>query len=422
MKNKKLLALILLLAIGFAAVSTTLVINGTTRVAENNSEFEVYFSNAVENGKTRKSLIKDDTHISFTVDMKSVGEKYELEYAVTNGSKNYDAALALEHTQTNEYVKIINVFDTDNNLLATETRTGTLTIEVTKPYVGTDENPTKEIEVTLTITANAVERESLATGTPNEKIPICTLESPLVYEKGNWKYTDNDCSYDLTNGDLISLSTESFYVYDIEGDNVKAIAQYNLYVGRLTTSVGSGYSGVTSLLENPTGYQNKNARGRIFDNDGNNLLPFVGVVPFTSKTKINMLEEGQKPNDYSISDIKEQVDAYGTKLNEFDGEVIAVRLITEEELVMAGCNLEKSSCKAGYSYSGSGWIEAATVTGAPEYLWSTSYWTSSNIPFIAEDTGVRNVYSDGHFDWNLVDNDSNLGVRPVIELSKSLFE
>ncbi len=47
MKRKSILVLtIILMAIGFAAVSTTLFINGNTDVASNIQDFDVYFSKA----------------------------------------------------------------------------------------------------------------------------------------------------------------------------------------------------------------------------------------------------------------------------------------------------------------------------------------------------------------------------------------
>ncbi len=74
MKNKKsIIVLIVLLAVGFAAVSTTLVINGVIGLSF--GELDVYYSKAVINGVEDNSVIKDKTHIEFDTTMTLVGEK-----------------------------------------------------------------------------------------------------------------------------------------------------------------------------------------------------------------------------------------------------------------------------------------------------------------------------------------------------------
>ena len=52
MKKKSMLIIaILLMSIGFAAVTTTLVINGNANVSENNEDFSVIFTAASLDGK-----------------------------------------------------------------------------------------------------------------------------------------------------------------------------------------------------------------------------------------------------------------------------------------------------------------------------------------------------------------------------------
>ena len=169
MKKKGILLVVLLLAVGFAAVTTTLFINGTTNIGTNKSDFDVYYSKAKVNGVEDNTVITDDTHIVFTQEMKKVGETYVLDYDVTNGSRNYDAELSMTCTESNEYLSVTNAFDTDTTLPATETRTGKLTIELIKGYVG---ETTKEVTIECTINANALERNTLSSGTPANKVFI----------------------------------------------------------------------------------------------------------------------------------------------------------------------------------------------------------------------------------------------------------
>ena len=73
MRKKNIIVLVILLVIGFASITSTLVIRGNLRVGINDKDFDVYFSKAIENSIENKKLIKDDTHISFTKDMSLKG-------------------------------------------------------------------------------------------------------------------------------------------------------------------------------------------------------------------------------------------------------------------------------------------------------------------------------------------------------------
>ena len=366
MKKRNIMILVLLLAIGFAAVSTTLTLNGTLNIGENTQDFDVYFSKSIEDGVENKKLIKDDTHLEFTKDMSLVGDTYTLEYDVTNGSRNYDAEITINCTESNEYLSVTNEFDTTSNLLATETRRGKLTIEVLKPYVGTESEPTKDISITCEIVGSVVERDSLGEGTPADKV-----------KQSNWTITgDNDNNGEVSKGDLITLDTESFYVYDIDGDNVKAISQYNLLVGSYNVT-------------NPTGLQDATALGY------KSGVTTVGTVAYDSTSPYS--------NVYETSEIKTYVDAYKTKLEELNGNITEARLITKEELEALGCDSNNGTCGS-----------------APSYIYSTSYWTMS--PLVGVDFIAWRVVSDGNFSYDRVSSDSSFGVRPVIIISKSLFQ
>lgn len=112
MKKRNVILLVLILAIGFAAVTTTMIINGGLNIASNQEDFDVYFSKSIEDGIENNSLIKDKTHIEFSKDMSLVGEEYIIDYDVTNGSKNYDANISINCTESNEYLRITNELDT----------------------------------------------------------------------------------------------------------------------------------------------------------------------------------------------------------------------------------------------------------------------------------------------------------------------
>ena len=393
MRKKNIIVLVIILVIGFASITSTLVIRGNLRVGINDKDFDVYFSNAIENSIENKKLIKDDTHISFTKDMSLKGETYELEYDVTNGSRNYDADIKINCTESNEYIRVENEFDESEVLEATKTRRGVLRIEVVKPYNGSEEE-TKNIEITCTIVGSALERDILATNTPADKVKQCTLDDPLVYKKGSWEYRDNDCSGDISVGDLVTLDTESFYVYNLTEDNVIALSKYNLYVGNNCFSTDPK---VCEPIENPTGLQDSRAIGYLAGEDGEPAFPYVGVVSFNTNSNNNEVP------DYSKSIIKEYVDAYALKLADLGGTINSSRIITKEELESLGCNSNNYSCKDALSF-----------------IFLTSYWTSSIS--VENNNYIWAVNSQGTFGVNPQWYDLGLGIRPVIEVSKNIFK
>ena len=168
MKKKGIMiALVVAMVIGFAAITTTLVINGTIGVGANTDEYEVYYSNAKVNGVEDKSVIVDDTHIEFETEMKTIGDEYKLEYYITNGSRNYDADVTMNCTAGNDYVTVTNNWVDHTVIEATDTKSGILTLEMIKAY--TESEPI-ELKVSCEIKAGAAERESLGTGTPANKV------------------------------------------------------------------------------------------------------------------------------------------------------------------------------------------------------------------------------------------------------------
>ena len=242
MKKKTILLVVLLLAVGFAAVTTTLFINGTTNIGTNKSDFEVYYSKAQVNGVEDNSVITDDTHIVFTQEMKSVGETYVLDYDVTNGSRNYDADLTMTCTASNEYLSVTNVFDDNTTLPATETRTGKLTIELIKGYVG---ETTKEVTIECTINANAVERNSLSNGTPADKVQQGVNLYNLI--KSNAKTDTIDFSVNSmtsgTNGIYTTTATEGnkeVYYYRGAADQVNNNIIFNNMCWKIIRTTETG--------------------------------------------------------------------------------------------------------------------------------------------------------------------------------------
>ena len=169
MKKRNLIFIgILLLAIGFATLTTTLIINGVTTIAENEADFKIYFSGATLNKEdyTNEIISQDKKTITFETILKSKDETSTLEYEVTNGCTIYDASVkvTVKVDNTNE-IEVTNTFDAEKKLSARETRKGTLEIKLKK--VTLEE---KRIPITVELEFNAEERDTIDTTPINEKV------------------------------------------------------------------------------------------------------------------------------------------------------------------------------------------------------------------------------------------------------------
>ncbi len=198
--NKKAKIAVLLciigLAIGFAAVTAVLYINGDTKVVSNTGDFDIYFSKAVENGKEDNSLIKDKTHIVFVAEFNHVGEQYVLDYTITNGSGNYDALFELKYTgASTDTFSIVNNIDTTRPLKAMETRKGRIVIKQIKGVTV----ETKYL-ISYELVAHAKERDTLG------KNPI--VEEEVDYLKVAEPYNVSDVVIeDATDPDSLKNAT-----------------------------------------------------------------------------------------------------------------------------------------------------------------------------------------------------------------------
>ena len=163
-KKSMLIVAILLMSIGFAAISTTLIINGNAKVSENSEDFSVIFTAASLDGKDVYSTAVDETKkiITFTTsELKTLNQTSILTYEVTNNSSNYDANVNVtcvpKTGTTAKYTSIKNKLDNDATVVkAKSSINGTLTITLDK--VAT-ESVTEEY--TCKLEFNAIERDIL---------------------------------------------------------------------------------------------------------------------------------------------------------------------------------------------------------------------------------------------------------------------
>ena len=170
MKKKSMLIIaILLMSIGFAAISTTLIINGNAKVSENNEDFSVIFTAASIDGNDVYSTAVDETKktITFTTgELKTLNQTSILTYEVTNNSSNYDANVTVtcvpKTGTTAKYTSIKNKLDNDATVVKAKTSVnGTLTVTLNKTAT---ESVTEEY--TCKLEFNAVERDTLGSSEP----------------------------------------------------------------------------------------------------------------------------------------------------------------------------------------------------------------------------------------------------------------
>lgn len=157
-RRNTLILVILLMSIGFAAVSTTLIIKGSAKISENIDDFDVYFSKAILDNVDKSGEFIDDTNktITFTTsDLSAVGDTSTLTYEVTNASKNYDAIVQVNCEGANNYLQVSMVPD-NLTIEATTTKTGTVKVELKKTSI-----TNQDIPITCKLNIVASERISL---------------------------------------------------------------------------------------------------------------------------------------------------------------------------------------------------------------------------------------------------------------------
>ena len=183
-KKSMLIVAILLMSIGFAAISTTLILNGNANVSENNEDFSVIFTAASIDGNDVYSTAVDETKktITFTTgELKTLNQTSILTYEVINNSSNYDANVTVtcvpKEGTTAKYTSIKNKLENDATVVkAKSSVNGTLTVSLDK--VAT-ESVTEEY--TCKLEFNAVERDTLASSGPYYAFGTPTTASATDY-------------------------------------------------------------------------------------------------------------------------------------------------------------------------------------------------------------------------------------------------
>lgn len=174
-KNKTaktgIIVAILLLAVGFAAITTTLVINGTAKIVPDSENFKknVIFTEATATEGATATISTDGKTITFTTqEMKNIGDEATLTYKIKNASQ-YDALIGSitceapkSETAYGKYLTVTPSNGLNGTTVAKGTTSATSdTVKVVqkRSFVSTDAETTKTITFKCTIPATAKEAE-----------------------------------------------------------------------------------------------------------------------------------------------------------------------------------------------------------------------------------------------------------------------
>ena len=388
-KNKSLYIVLIMVvligvSIGYAALNTTLNINGRSNISKNT--WDVYFDNiVVKNGSVEAikiPTISDKTNINFEVNLNLPGDFYEFTFDVVNNgsieamidSVNKTPNLKIEQQKYLDYIiSYQNGEQISTKQLVKANEFVRLKVRVEyKKDINASDLPQSTETLNLGFILNYVQSDGTGSA---------------VTDNGVWVIKANG-SLDAI-GTIVTIGDQQFYTIGTEGENVKLLSMYNLYVGN---SVDEDY--IATPLESPTGKQNQNARGWF---DGASV--WYGTTAVSSYT-----QKGTNYSDYSGSIVEGYVNAYKNILEgeEYGIDVIEARLISYDELT----DSKTFSCK-----------EHDYCSDKYPWIYSTSFWSGSAYNF----NSVWSLASDGYLTYYTYNRNFNFGVRPVIIISKSYF-
>ena len=392
--NKKIIivALLLIISIGFSIISSSLTINGVSSIKGNT--WDVHFENVqVKSGSVTAPIpviSASETTVTYNVTLNQPGDFYEFTVdAVNDGT--IDAMVetvsttGLAETQQ-KYLIYQASYQDDSEIIVKHSlkKQSSETYKVRVEYnseVEGDDLPDSDQTVSLSFSVNYVQ----ADGTEISRALIRAISGDGTHI-----------------GDEIAIDSEEFYVLNNDNTNITLFAKYNLYVGSSCDPEGT----VTPLPTSGSGYNLQDATAKGWVNES---VDFIGIVKFSGTNY--WYDSGLKPKygaSYSVSSVYDTdyaqapnsianptntnysvayyVQAYKNKLENLGVTINSARLMTYQE------------------------SETFKNAGFNNELVSSSYWlatasTSTQIWAIVSGTGLNKT--------TYTSNDSR-GVRPVI--------
>ena len=374
-REKALVVVVLLvviagLTVAFAALSTTLNINGTAYLDA--AKWGIRFENlssptrvgkATTTGTAKIEETKSAEITDMNVSLSIPGDKIVYTVDLVNkGTINAKIDNIEKTVLTSEQQRYLTFKVTDRDgkevsesdiLSAGETRNLTITIEFIKDLTKED-LPKQTSTISLSYKLNFVQTDEKTTS---------------VSQGNNFK------AYSV--GDEFCLENECFYIIKDNGTTVDALAKQ-----RVNTESNRQDENAKALAFSE---RTNGSYGYWTDSSGKLLSKYGTSYP------VNVFD--------SNSNLYTPTQNYKTYLRNTLGKTsVDVRLITFEELISLGCNESESTCFS-----------------APSWVYSSSYWTvSANHNYY-----VWSVASNSTFVGSYFGTSGYSGLRPVITISKS---
>lgn len=383
MKKRYLTILIILLAIGFAAVTTSLYINGTIRFGFNSEDYKIIFTKAVLDGVDKSDTIIKDNGISIEYEtnvLTTIGTSSKLEFVVKNSSSQYDAKLTinceLENPQYSEYYRIDETIP--DIVKAGLTVDGEVEVTLLKSSVSAI---TEKFKCTITATAFLDEDDEPKVCAPQE---VCDSITHTCF-------IDSNCNNKLDKFEEVIIDTEHFFLLsESDEETLTLFTKYNI-----NTSTNLQYEDTT-----------------------------LGTVEFSSGVYWECPDSSCKNEDGKYLNLNEPDSELATVVNAAKayatnfGSGFTARLLTYEEMAIFG-----ELPNLGGSITGEEDI-LKIATGIYESGQYLRYWLASGYE-VASDTiptgRVWGVSYGAYLSYLYYSTSSEFGIRPIIQAPRNLI-
>ena len=153
MKQKMLVIAIIFLSIGYSSLNAAMYVEGLSKIAFNENDFNVYFSGVYldEIDYTNEVLNTNKNIITYAASrLKTLGNNHGISYDIANSSSLYDEIVSVTCTSNKSEVTI-PTSNTNIYLKAKEVKTGGLALNI-------DKTVTEDAIITCILETNPYER------------------------------------------------------------------------------------------------------------------------------------------------------------------------------------------------------------------------------------------------------------------------
>ena len=416
------------MSIGFAAFSVTLNISSSASVTPNSDSFSVKFS------KEKDSLVVDDVLPSSKTEGITAGNG-----VIDNNYNPMITNLSANFTSPGQYVEYTIYARNEGEYTAYLNNINFIGNKICVGELGTSNDMVQsacdDINITAIIGENTYSETSpisnhpLAIGAGEEikvrleysengtyvdgNVSIVFPDIALVYstiDDSTILPAVSDKKVRVVNGDLdtpgsvVAIGNEYFYTLGTEGENVKLLSMYNLYVGGEIEKV--------NYFENDGSWSSAHLGDWVSYGDETTGMQDSSMLGCRYTETVDLCKgttqfSDTRPSDYSGSVIEGYVNNYKNLLeSNFGVEIVEARLIDYNEMIdpnLIAC-MEAGDC----------------LTKFP-WLFSTSFWTDIDRN---GDKSYRLTIKPSGLVYTAVYNSRFVfseGIRPVIIISKSEF-